>query len=52
MYAPNSMGNVIAKYIWKKPVAKSATGLDGTEMAAISERDLNRAKLAKILGYW
>ncbi|KRL20508.1 hypothetical protein FC98_GL001450 [Lentilactobacillus kisonensis DSM 19906 = JCM 15041] len=52
MYAPDSGGNVIAKYLWKKPVQKSASGLDGTEMATISQRDLNRAKLAKILGYW
>lgn len=52
MYAQDSGGNVIAKYTWKKPVVKSSTGLDGTEMAKISERDLNRAKLTKILGYW
>ncbi|MBV0930762.1 matrixin family metalloprotease [Lentilactobacillus sp. IMAU92037] len=52
MYAQDSGGNVIAKYTWKKPVVKSSTGLDGTEMATVSERDLNRAKLTKILGYW
>ncbi|GHP13725.1 hypothetical protein YK48G_11500 [Lentilactobacillus fungorum] len=52
MYAPNSDGNVIAKYLWKKPIQKSASGLDGTEMATITTRDLDRAKLAKQLGYW
>lgn len=52
MYASSSSGNMIAKYKWAKPVEKSSTGLDGTEMAAISDRDLNRAKLTKILGYW
>ncbi|GAD17716.1 matrixin family metalloprotease [Lentilactobacillus otakiensis] len=52
MYAATSSGNMIAKYIWKKPVEKSANGLDGTEMATISIRDLNRAKLTKLLGYW
>lgn len=52
MYATSSSGNMIAKYIWKKPVVKSANGLDGTEMATISIRDSNRAKLTKLLGYW
>lgn len=52
IYAATSDGSMIAKYKWKKPVEKSITGLDGTEMAAITDRDLNRAKLTKILGYW
>ncbi|WP_367375959.1 matrixin family metalloprotease [Lentilactobacillus kefiri] len=52
MYASSSSGSMIAKYKWKKPVEKSSTGLDGTEMAAITNHDLNRAKLTKLLGYW
>ncbi len=52
MYAPTSNGNFIAKYLWQHPVQRSGTGLDGTEMATIDQRDLNRAKLANRLGYW
>lgn len=52
MYAATSAGNMIAKYAWQKPVEKSINGLDGTEMATITNRDLNRAKLTKLLGYW
>lgn len=52
MYATTSTGNMIAKYAWQKPVEKSTSGLDGTEMATITNRDLNRAKLTKLLGYW
>lgn len=52
MYAPTSNGNIVAKYPWQNPIQKTATGLDGTEMAKISTRDLNRAKLAEKLGYW
>lgn len=52
MFAPTSDGNVITKYLWKRPIQRSSTGLDGTETAQISQRDLNRAKLAKQLDYW
>ncbi|WP_283679873.1 matrixin family metalloprotease [Lentilactobacillus sp. Marseille-Q4993] len=52
MYSPTSSGNVIAKYQWKHPIQRSDTGLDGTEMATITEGDLSRAKLARNLGYW
>lgn len=52
MYAANSEGNVVAKYHWSHPIERSSSGLDGTEMARISQRDLHRAQLTKQLGYW
>ena len=52
MYAPNSDGNFITKYLWKRPIERSSTGLDGTEMGTITQRDLNRARLTRVLGYW
>lgn len=52
MYAPTSNGNLITKYLWEKPIQRSSTGLDGTETARISQRDLDRAKLTQLLGYW
>ena len=52
MYAPTSNGNVIAKYTWKSPVERSASGLSGVESGNLTVRDINRAKLANVLGYW
>ncbi|WP_268912272.1 matrixin family metalloprotease [Lentilactobacillus sp. SPB1-3] len=53
MFASSSKGSAIAKYDWQSPVELSSTGLDGAESGGnFTSRDIDRAKLAKNLGYW
>ncbi|GAY72327.1 M57 family metalloprotease [Lentilactobacillus kosonis] len=53
MFASSSEGSAIAKYDWRTPVEASSNGLDGAESGgSFTSRDIDRAKLAKNLGYW